>query len=338
MDTDGLPLISISSYYNTTNNACIGTTTSSTMSKCTLLLVIPLLGLMACTHTPTPPSPTSWGITTIVLGHTLTLSSSPRFAGAISSLNWNGQEFINQDDHGRELQSAVSFDGLGECFNPTEAGSAADGSSDTTTSKLLYYTASGNQIRSSTQMAFWTRTGQSYPAGCGTDTAIKVAQNTSNLSGHTLTKQITVGFSGIANAIEYLVTFHVAEHHSAATFESLTGYLTSDFATFWTFDPNAQLLHSLADGPGEQPIPVIFSTTDAQHALGIYSPDLPQGSWPDAGYGRWRFAAQHTVKWNAVFRRYDTPTGDYSFRLYVLVGSLQEVKEGMTAVYKKFHP
>ena len=47
---------------------------------------------------------------------------------------------------------------------------------------------------------------------------------------------------------------------------------------------------------------------------------------------------QHTMKWNAVFRRYDTPAGDYSFRLYVVIGSLSDVTTGMTSVYKKFYP
>ena len=67
-------------------------------------------------------SPNS-SISAKVYGSQLTISTSARLAGAIGSLTWNGIEFINQDDHGRELQSASSFDGLGECFNPTEAGS-----------------------------------------------------------------------------------------------------------------------------------------------------------------------------------------------------------------------
>ena len=273
----------------------------------------------------------------MVLGHQLTLSSSARFAGAISSLTWNGKEFINTDDHGRELQSASSFDGLGECFNPTEAGSMADDTGATSTSKLLEFKTMGNQLRSSTQMAFWTSANEAYPIGCGVDTSIKVAQNTTNLSNHILTKQVTIGFAGIANVIEFLVTFHVPEHHSSAVFESLTGYLTRDFSTFWTFDPSTRTLRRLSAGPGEQGTPIIFSTASQQYAMGIYSPDLPQSTFPTAGYGRFNFFSQNTMKWNAVFRTGDTPAGDYHFRLYVVVGSLQDVKEGMTSVYHKFY-
>jgi hypothetical protein len=209
------------------------------------------------------------------LGHRLTISSSPRFAGAISSLNRNGKEFINHGDHGRELQSAATFDGLGECYNPTEAGSAADATSDTSTSKLLSFSTGTNQLKSSTQMAFWTSVNEAYPAGCGIETNIKVAQNTTNLSNHILTKQVAIGFSGIPNVIEYLVTFHVAEHHTSAIFESLTGYLTQDFSSFWTFNPAIRSLTPLSYGPGEQNTPIIFSTADKKYAMGIYSPDLP---------------------------------------------------------------
>jgi hypothetical protein len=309
------------------------------MVKSASVIFIALLFLSGCHHKAANPPSSSWVISSNVPGHTLTISSSARFAGAISSLIWNGKEFINTDDHGRELQSASSFDGLGECYNPTEAGGEADWAQDTSTSKLLYFYSYGNQIKSSAQMAFWTRVNQAYPQGCGTDTSIKVAQNTTNLSNHILTKQVTIGFDGIANAIEFIVSFHVPEHHTSATFESLTGYLTQDFSSFWTFNPATQTLDTLSVGPGEQPVPVILSTVDSQYAMGIYSPDLPQPPpWNNLGYGRKYVASHNTMKWNAVFRKYDTPAGDYSFRLYVVVGSLTDVTRGMTSVYHKFYP
>lgn len=306
--------------------------------KSTAVLFIAFLILSACNKQPEGPSSTPWSISSAVLGHRLTISSSPRFAGAISSLNWNGKEFINHGDHGRELQSAATFDGLGECYNPTEAGSAADGVADTSTSKLLSFNTNGNQLKSSTQMAFWTSVNEAYPVGCGIDTNIKVAQNTTNLSKHILTKQVTIGFSGISNVIEYLVTFHVPEHHTSAVFESLTGYLTQDFSSFWTFDPATQSLKSLSYGPGGQNTPIIFSTVNRKYAMGIYSPDLPQASFPDGGYARFSFLSQYTMKWSVFFWTGDTPAGDYNFRLYVVVGALSDVTWSMTSVYKIFYP
>jgi hypothetical protein len=58
------------------------------------------------------------------------ITTTDRLAGAIHSVQWRGKEFIESHDHGRQPQSAASFDCAAssefwaECFNPTEAGSA----------------------------------------------------------------------------------------------------------------------------------------------------------------------------------------------------------------------
>ena len=46
-------------------------------------------------------------------GSPIVAKAAARFGGAIYSLTWRGREFINSTDHGRELQSASSFDGMG---------------------------------------------------------------------------------------------------------------------------------------------------------------------------------------------------------------------------------
>jgi len=270
-----------------------------------------------------------------VLGSTLVVSSSAQFAGAVSSLTWRGKQFINAADHGRELQSASSFDGLGECYNPTEAGSLADGA--TSTSRLLGLSASANQLRTTSQMAFWTPAGYPYPQGCGGNPAITVAQNPTNLSNHTLSKQVTIGFAGIPNVVEYAVTFHVPENHQSGVFEAVTGYLAAEFSSFYTYDPKRTELRTISVGPGEQPIPLIFATADRAYAMGIFSPDQPQIA--GLGYGRFAFPGQGTMKWNCVYRTGATPAGDYAFnRNYIVVGALADVVQGMTQASNVFSP
>jgi hypothetical protein len=56
---------------------------------------------------------------------------------AVSSITWRGRQFVDTDDHGRELQSAITFDDAAECNNPTEAGSRDDGRGSRSTSRLL---------------------------------------------------------------------------------------------------------------------------------------------------------------------------------------------------------
>ena len=82
-------------------------------------------------------APAGYTVSQRVLNSTLILHASARTAGAIDSLKFRGKEFVNAYDHGREWQSAVSYDGFGECLNPTEAGSAKDGTGADHSSLLL---------------------------------------------------------------------------------------------------------------------------------------------------------------------------------------------------------
>jgi len=259
----------------------------------------------------------------------IVITTTQRLAGAIGSLTWNGKEFIDSYDHGRELQSATSFDGLGECFNPTEAGSAQDGTGNTSTSFLQYLNASGNYLETQTLPAFWTQPGYTAP-NCGT------AVNTTQRSSHYFHKKVKIGMPGMAHVIEYKTLFDIpsGESYSSGVFEVVTGYMPSEFSVFLNYNPDNQQLTSLSDGPGEQNIPIIFSTTDSSYAMGIYSPDLPDSIFPNVGYGRFRFS--DCTKWNCVFRENSVPSGTYKYRSYVIVGSLNNVEVSMTQLYNYF--
>jgi hypothetical protein len=275
-------------------------------------------------------------ISAAVDGSPLVVRTASRLAGAIGSLTWKGKEFINSWDHGRELQSASSFDGYGECYNPTEAGSASDGTGPSSTSELLSLSASGNRLESRTQMAFWLPPGETRaprPGYCPNGRA----ENTTALSGHVLSKEVTIGYKGIDRAIDYRVRFTVPEVHSTAAFEALTGYMPGEFSKFWTYDPVAGSLEALSDGPGEQPLPVILATPDSRFAMGVYSPGK-------AGYGRFRFdhlrpEANATNKWNCVYRvQGGVPKGDHAYRCFVTVGTLAEAAQAIGRLHALFAP
>jgi hypothetical protein len=94
-------------------------------------------------------------------GSEIVITTTSRVAGAIDSLTWDGREFIDSHDHGRQMQSASNLDLGGgffnECFNPTEAGSMHDGAGPTSTSRLLWISASGRDL------ATVSRTDTVYP-------------------------------------------------------------------------------------------------------------------------------------------------------------------------------
>lgn len=264
-------------------------------------------------------------------GSEIAITTTSRLAGAIHSLTWNGQEFIDSADHGRQLQSASNFDAgspfTPETFNPTEAGSVDDGAGPTSSSRLLQLIAKDNQLQTTNQMAFWlSPTGKSLG---------NPAKNTTTLSNHLLTKRVQIGYGDLPNVIQYDVTFGVpvGEKHTYAQFEAVTGYMPIAFSKFWAWNPQTQQLESLSDGPGEQPFPVILATSNGSHAMGVLARDATPAGMTGPGYGRFRFSRENVVKWNCVYRLRDDKHGivatDYLFRQFVIIGDLETVKQTM---------
>jgi len=265
----------------------------------------------------------------------IVISTTNRVAGAIHSLIWNGKEFLDSSDHGRQLQSASSFecdkDGISETFNPTEAGSLADGAGDGSSSKLLRIRARGAELETTVQMAFWLQPGEVSQG--------HLARNQTVLSNHLVSKCVHIGHKSLPHVIEYTVTFTLpkGEKHTFAQFEALTGYMPAEFGRFWKYD--ASKLKPLDDGPGEQGLPVVLATESGTHAMGVYSPDQPSRGYEMAGYGRFRFPPQRVNKWNCVFRLREPKglkPGDYRYRMFVLVGNLEDVRTTLDALHKEF--
>ncbi|HEX5446373.1 MAG TPA: hypothetical protein VFW87_21275 [Pirellulales bacterium] len=261
----------------------------------------------------------------------IVITTTSRLAGAIHSLTWNGKEFIDSHDHGRQLQSAANFDCDGrfvpEIFNPTEAGSRDDGAGNQSSSKLLRLSTNGPELQTTTQMAFWLAPGEK--------SAGHLACNDRRLSNHLLSKRVHLGYREDPHIIEYEVTFTVPddERHKIGQFEALTGYLPPEFSRFWKYDDSGRKLLPLDDGPGEQLLPVVMAVPSGTHAIGVYSPE------PSPGYGRFRFDAERVNKWNCVFRERDRVgirSGDYRYRTFVIVGALEDVRRSLGHLHQFF--
>lgn len=287
-------------------------------------------------------------ISNTVYGSQLTISAAKtRYAGAIYSLVWNGKQFINSSDHGRELQSALFLDGYGECLAPTEAGSVRDGTGSSSTSSLLGASFSPHELQTTSQMAYWLPASWPYPAGCADGSMAQyVAQNITDVSTTRLSKKVRVGVYD-QNVIQYLVSYHLAESHISAAFEALTGYMPHEFSSFWSYDPQFDALSAISTTPSQSEAPwlvwpsyvgstpVILSTPDQNYAMGIYVPSYSQpGS--TGYYATYSYPAVPSGpnKWSVPFSQSSTIPGDYSFAGYVIVGNLNLVKRGMRTVHR----
>lgn len=259
-----------------------------------------------------------------VEGDPLTITTTSRLAGAVHSIRWKGKEFIDSADHGRQLQSACSFDAMSdepfwaERYNPTEAGSRRDGAGDRSTSRLLGIEADDKLLRTSTQMAYWLNPGERSEG--------RLALNETACSDHILHKRIELGAYGDPHIIRVDNTFEWPQRqkHRFAQFEVLTGYMPSEFSDFWKVSSQDGRLLRLDDGPGEQPDPVILATPGGEFAMGAIAVGHSDWIVSKPGYGRFRFKAERVVKWNVVFRHRELPglsNRKASFRVLVIVGS-----------------
>jgi hypothetical protein len=242
----------------------------------------------------------------------VTICAYVRFAGAIGSLKWKGIEFIDHHDHGRELQTAVTYDDLGEGENPTEAGAVADRGAPISSSLLLGMKAAGATLTTTARMAFWK------------------PFHGARLSSALLSKKVTIGWHGLPNVIQYDVALKVAETHSRVAFEALTAYMPASFGQFYTY--HARHLTPLPSPSGNlamahQPQPIIV--LDQRHgvAMGIFSADSPKfyASGVFAGYG--------VSKWSVFFEETPAPAAStYSHEILLAVGTLPEVEHAMDAM------
>ena len=270
-------------------------------------------------------------------GKPLVIRTTSRLAGAIDSVKWAGVEFIDSHDHGRQLQSALNADVDGvfhvECYNPTEAGSVVDALGPKSTSRLEFLSAKDGVLSTRSRMAYWLAPGMKSHG--------HVAQNTTLLSDHVLAKQVRIGRPGMDYVLDYKVTFTVPADrpHKFLQFEALTAYMPATFSRELRFDAKTSTLVALPRGDGEIRDPVVLATASGSHAMGIFTPDKSPRGQPLVGYGRFSFAADQVVKWNCVFRLDQAEplrAGDYSYQLYVVLGSQEDCRAALASLTKEF--
>ena len=198
---------------------------------------------------------------------------------------------------------------------------------------MLEIQAHDNQLETFSQPVFWLNPGETSGG--------KPARNKTILSNDRLRKRVVIGCQTLPHAIDYQVTVSLAagDRNTRCVIEALTGYMPPEFDQFQVFDPNTGKLAPVDDGPGEQALPLVFSTADGKYAMGVFSrgPEAPRdGHGPT--YGRWNMkAAYRVVKWNCVFRLQnpDGLSGDFNCHVYVAVGSLEDVRTTLVALQKK---
>jgi len=279
--------------------------------------VAALLG--ACSNNPSPPPPPrnlQWTVT----NQTVTVTCDERSGSAIRTVTVRGYQMVQSPDHGAQIQTACSMNGLGEQLNPTEAGSVPDGDKPTSSSKILGVTVSGQTIQASSQLCYW------YPYQGQT------------LSPITLDKKIELGWNGMWNVIKDSRTLHNPNNYDSCQFECLTGYLNMTMNQLYSFDrASGQLtLTPYQNSTVFDPTKIvsfyapatypILSLPDASQAMGVVvGPGMP-------GTGCWMGAGNYSNKWSSGQGFTPWPPGAYSWNIYMVVGTLEEVRQTMVTL------
>ena len=115
-------------------------------------------------------------------------------------------------------------------------------------------------------------------------------------------------------------------NYSTLQLEAPTGYLTGDFTVSRSYDHHTNRLVAYNNLK-----PIVMSTPDDRHAMGVYSPPH-QDTDLVMYYGSFHFpSGTHpaaTNKWNLVFRKNTFSAGSthvLTYHAYICVGSVSDV-------------
>lgn len=269
------------------------------------------------------------------------VGTTARVAGAIGSIVYGGKEFINSFDHGRELQIAFQKFGMGECNNPTEAGSGDDGVGPGTTSQLTNIKAlPSGTLQTRVIPAHWVQPGKTSPY-C--PKKLTRPSTTPRADDNPISKKLQIGFNGNRQIIVYDFTIEFKKPMSILDLEAPTGYLTHEFTHFYevnTQDGKLRRMYpertSIGFMGGSTSFPEILSTPDGRHAMGVFSPPH-YGANPLYVYFQFMGTGRKETdanKWTIYYHMDEVQAGSLSYRTFIVVGSLKQVKNSLFQLSK----
>lgn len=295
-------------------------------------------------------------------GSDIVIKTTANLAGAIDSLTWKGKEFVNSTDHGRQIQTAWTVNNYGQCYNPTEAGSASDGLKDRPSSSiLLEFRTANHGYYTKSRPAFWLDSG-AYDDSCVWDLTSPNppwrpgnAANKTKVSNFILEKNVTIAYQNIDNVIEYISKISIPQDQNqdipirSMILVNPAVYMPADFTVFYRYDLRTSSLSQAMPAYGYSPIPAILATADGNYAMGLFSPEIPWSGFPDkeqkdySGYGTldWRSFGNTMLLTTRIpvtpAGKQTFDPGTYTYRSYLIIGTLADVQNSMSRLYSNFN-
>lgn len=172
----------------------------------------------------------------------ITIKSNSVAGGALWSWVWNGIEFIDHLDYGREMQAAVFWQDNGVWRNPTEAGAEYSGTAIAVENRqgapVIQNSNSGNtQTTRSIPLEF-----QPQLWGGG---ATRPIADIDMVIG----KDITLDYASMGPVARYVTTVKFGSSITG-TVSPITSWMPTSFSRFYTYDAVTQALTEVFPGSG----------------------------------------------------------------------------------------
>jgi hypothetical protein len=248
-----------------------------------------------------------------------------RFGGSVVSVFHRGVEYVNNDsanqvDYGRQLQSAVQYRGVGECFNPTEAGGKYDRGRPMSSSRLLSVERPApNVVVTSADMAFWM-----YPGQERTKKGKECfALNKDFRGGYILKRTIKVGMDGFPNVIYYRTQFTAPIVEPTPRYVPVVLHSPLLFSRIFRVGKEGTAVEILGERNQRGNQPFMLTTDDQAHAALVCSATPPADSF----YGYTRHGNTTTSRF--VYFAKGPEKESRVFDNYVIVGTASEVQKAV---------
>jgi hypothetical protein len=265
----------------------------------------------------------------------LVLGICMRDAGAVCSLVYDGHEFVNDFDHGRQMQIAWFYNDLGEAYNPTEAGSVDDFTKPSTTSVLLSVRVDGATLVTESHPAYWEweRPGKHL--------------NVQAVTKDTLKKTITLGYLGDPHVIVIDAAVTVSPELTGPPVKKIrveapAFYMSRALTEHYSFDLRNGAMVKIPPPPPtekkgamnvrmglntDRKLMPILSSPDGRYAVGMYTAQA-ENFWTYSSY-----SIPHADPTNACNKAttrfvHAAEAGHiYTYRTFVIIGDLTTVKK-----------
>ena len=286
-------------------------------------------------------------VNTSVTAGGVTIKANEVAGGIISELTWNGKQFINNWDYGRQIQTAFNLDVVHLKNNPTEGGSkyGCPGVKDAEFaqgSPTIDLDVLGSSLTTETRPLIWV------PENQGGDDTHPV------LWDGTIEKEVKLNHFTTydAHVMKWTTTLDMPQSYTYFDWELVTAYLNGEFNKLYTYDADTDTRkdktsvvtnNTCRDPSADADLRpsaggVIIANSTGTHALGAYRSDDPNDSFTNTfalckflnGGGNGKYDA-NTTKWTVLGRRTSAgvSSGTISGVAYLVVGTLDDVTTTM---------